>query len=248
MPQTRSISARRLPRPAAVAALLGVTALCPVLVASGAGPAGAATRPPATTTAARAEACSPDTGPYQSAAERHLGLPRDGTQSAADCTAIQTLQAAHGLDPANGYSGVETWRIIQYEQALAAPGSLTGCPYDGELVVCIDLTRQLLWVWDGNQVAFGPVPIRTGKAGYATRTGHHRIYDRVIDQWSDLYEGPMPFSQFFNGGQALHASYRNIWEEPGSHGCVNLRYEDAKRLWRALRFDDLVYVWGRRGD
>ncbi|MFI6283238.1 L,D-transpeptidase [Streptomyces sp. NPDC051018] len=246
MSQTRSTAARRLPRPATVAALLGVPALlCPFLVTAVAEPAAASTRPPATAT--RATACSTGTGPYQSAAERHLGLHRDGAQSPIDCAAIQTLQAKHGLEPANGYAGVETWRIIQYEQARSRPGSLTGCPYDEELVVCVDLTRQLLWVWDGNQVAFGPVPIRTGKTGHATRPGHHRIVDRVIDQWSDLYEGPMPFSQFFDGGQALHASYRNIWEEPGSHGCVNLRYEDAKRLWKALRLDDLVYVWGNRG-
>jgi hypothetical protein len=193
------------------------------------------------------ENCAPDTGPYQLVAEEHLGLPQDGVTSPADCAAVQDLQIRHGFEPANGRAGIETWRIIQYEKVLADPSSLTGCPHGTELAVCVDLNRQVLWVWDGGRVAFGPVPIRTGKPGYATRTGSHRIYSRVEQQWSELYEGPMPFSQFFDGGQALHASYRNIWEEPGSHGCVNLRYDEAKRLWQALRNNDLVHVWGERG-
>ncbi|MGW5676093.1 L,D-transpeptidase family protein [Streptomyces sp. NPDC003860] len=197
--------------------------------------------------AGRADGCSTDTGPYQKTVETHLKLTADGVQSAADCAAIRTLQTRNGMEGANGYAGPETWRMVQYEQARADPARLTGCRHGDLLAVCVDLRRQILWVWDGDHVAFGPVPIRTGKSGYETRTGQHRIYERVEKQWSDLYEGPMPFSQFFDGGQALHASYRNIWEEPGSHGCVNLRYDDAKRLWQALRLDDTVHVWGTRG-
>lgn len=194
----------------------------------------------------RTAECAADTGPYQTAAERHLGLAPDGQQSPADCAAIRALQTRNGYEQADGYAGIETWRIIQYEQALADPAGLDGCTDEAELVVCVDLDRQLLWVRDGWKIAFGPVPVRTGTSEYPTRTGYHRIYERVIDQWSELYEGPMPFSQFFDGGQALHASYRPIWEEPGSHGCVNLRHQDAQRLWQALRVDDLVHIWGSR--
>ncbi|MGW4033232.1 L,D-transpeptidase [Streptomyces sp. NPDC004838] len=196
--------------------------------------------------AVRSTACSTETGPHQAEAERHLGLTPDGVQTPADCAAIHGLQTRNGFETANGYAGIETWRMIQYEKAAASRARLTGCPYGSDLVVCIDLTRQLLWVWDGNQVAFGPVPIRTGTVAEPTRTGRHEIFDRVEKQWSDLFDGPMPFSQFFEGGQALHGSYRDIWEEPGSHGCVNLRYDDAKRLWSALRLGDSVYVWGTR--
>jgi hypothetical protein len=195
---------------------------------------------------AGATACDVRTGPYQRAVEEHLGLVGDGVQSAADCAAVRGLQERHGWEGATGYAGIETWRMVQYEEALARPWGLTGCPHGDSLLVCVDLDRQLLWVWDGSGITFGPVPVRSGKAGYETRTGTHGIYERVEQQWSDLYEGPMPFSQFFDGGQALHASHRTIWEEPGSHGCLNLRYEDARRLWQGLRLGDPVYVWGRR--
>ncbi|MCM2386716.1 L,D-transpeptidase family protein [Streptomyces albipurpureus] len=190
--------------------------------------------------------CSTQAGPYQAVVERHLGLAADGVQTPADCAAVQRLQERNGLVPASGYAGVETWRMVQYEEARADPASLTGCPRDVTLVVCIDLARQVLWVWDGRRVVFGPVPVRTGSGEFPTRTGRQRIYERVEEQWSDLYDAPMPFSQFFNGGQALHASYRTIWEEPGSHGCVNLRYDDAERLWNGLRLGDTVYAWGTR--
>ncbi|MFI1886246.1 L,D-transpeptidase [Streptomyces jumonjinensis] len=238
----RSISTRRLHRPRRRStgrrtALVLLTALFTTFGLA-AGPAVAAGRTPD---------CSAATGPYQTTVERHLGVTPDGVQSAADCAAIRTLQSRNGMEAANGYAGLETWRIVQYEKARADPMSLTGCPHGARLAVCVDLNRQLLWVRDGAQVAYGPVPIRSGKPGYATRTGVHRIHERVEKQWSELYEGPMPFSQFFDGGQALHASYRDIWEEPGSHGCVNLRYEDARRLWRGLRLDDAVHVWGTRG-
>ena len=48
---------------------------------------------------------------------------------------------------------------------------------------------------------------------------------------STLYNTPMPFSQFFDRGEALHGVYGDIYESPGSHGCVNLKWMDAERLW-----------------
>jgi lipoprotein-anchoring transpeptidase ErfK/SrfK len=63
---------------------------------------------------------------------------------------------------------------------------------------------------------------------------------------SEIYGSKMPFSQFFDGGQALHGISGSIYGPPGSYGCVNLAYADAKRLWGALKLKDRVYVWGRK--
>ncbi|MFH8616889.1 L,D-transpeptidase [Streptomyces sp. NPDC017979] len=200
----------------------------------------------ASSTAPRAEACSTSTGPYQKQVEKHLGLPVDGRQSAADCAAIAAFQREHGIEPADGYAGLYTHRAVMWQQALAEGAAIKGCPDTDGVVVCIDKNRQVLWVEDAGRVVFKPVPARTGKPGYGTRTGWFEIFDRVKEFWSDLYDGPMPFAQFFSGGQALHASYRPIFEDPGSHGCVNLRYDDAKALWNKLKLGDEVYVWGTR--
>ncbi|WP_308296860.1 L,D-transpeptidase [Streptomyces sp. ISL-44] len=159
---------------------------------------------------------------------------------------IQALQREQEMTLTNGYADIATYRAALFTWARTHTDELTGCPDGTGVVVCIDMNRQLLWVEDAGTISFGPVPARTGMPGYATHSGWHEIFDRKKEFWSTLYDAPMPFSQFFDGGQALHGSHRPIFEDPGSHGCVNLRYDDARSLWTGLRMGDAVYVWGER--
>ncbi|MFF3553689.1 L,D-transpeptidase [Streptomyces tsukubensis] len=223
-------------------ALPGLLGASPAHAADG---GGSPARSPGAGAAAAVE-CPGEAGPYQKEVEAHLGLPADGRQSAADCEAIAAFQRKHGIEPAEGYAGLYTYRAVVWEQALAEGQAIRGCPDTGGVVVCVDKNRQILWVEDRGQVIFRPVPARTGMPGYGTRTGWFEIFQREREFWSTQFEGPMPFAQFFSGGQALHASYRAIFEDPGSHGCINLRYDDAKALWNGLRIGDQVYVWGTR--
>ncbi|MGW1257233.1 L,D-transpeptidase [Streptomyces sp. NPDC002513] len=192
--------------------------------------------------------CRLATGPDQREVEKYLGLPQDGKQSERDCAAIRTLQTTYGISPADGYAGSVSHRAAVADWAARHKESLTGCSGRFRRLVCVDQSRQLLWVQQGAKIVFGPVPARTGMSGHRTRNGTHKIYRRVEKFWSGLYDAAMPFSQFFDRGQALHASYRPIFEDPGSHGCVNLRYADAKALWPMLHVGDGVTVWGTRGD
>lgn len=57
---------------------------------------------------------------------------------------------------------------------------------------------------------FGPAPIRSGRKAYPTRSGWHTIYWRLTNHWSTRYHPPMPYSQFFSGGQAFHAVYGSL--------------------------------------
>lgn len=190
--------------------------------------------------------CSRSTGPYQRFAERYLGLEPDGVQSPADCRAIQAYQTKAGIHPDSGFAGPVTWRVMNLEQARAHPGKLRGCPRAAGVVGCLDLNRQMMWVTRGDRMIYRPVPIRSGKPGYETRTGWQRVYQRVRHEHSRLYDAPMPFSQYFNGGQALHGVYDDLFTGAGSHGCVNLRYEDAEKLWKVLKRGDRLYIWGRK--
>ncbi|MFD5710541.1 L,D-transpeptidase family protein [Streptomyces pharetrae] len=191
-------------------------------------------------------ACSTRTGPYQRQVERWLELTVDGKQSAADCEAIRVFQVQHGIKPAIGFAGPVTWAHMQLLAARANPDAAKKCPVRTHRVACVDLGRQLTWVQQGEKVVFGPVPMRSGRAGYGTRTGWHTIYWRHKNHASTLYNTPMPYSQFFSGGQAFHAVYDTIHTTVGSMGCVNLRLQDARKLWDVLRTGDRVYVWGRR--
>ncbi|CCB78208.1 MULTISPECIES: L,D-transpeptidase family protein [Streptomycetaceae] len=189
--------------------------------------------------------CTTKTGPYQKQVERFLGRPVDGRQSAADCRAIRSFQVNHEISPAIGYAGPVTWaemqRITRWRATV--PGR---CPVNRGRIACVDLTRQLSWVQDGRKLVYGPVPVRTGRAGFVTRTGPKKIYWRDLHHWSTIYHVAMPYSQFFDGGEAFHSIAGNVYSPPGSHGCVNMRPSDAKAYWNLLRTGSNVFVYGRK--
>ncbi|MFG3257491.1 L,D-transpeptidase family protein [Streptomyces sp. NPDC048172] len=190
-------------------------------------------------------ACRADTGPYQRELERHLKRPVDGRQSEADCRAIRAFQQRHKI-PATGMADVATYRTVLVQQARSSPAARAGCPRRTYRVVCVDLARQILWVQTGRdgKLALQPIPVRTGRQGLETRGGWHKIFRRVRHEVSRLYDNePMPYSQYFDGGQALHGTTRYLYSS-GSAGCVNLRLPDAAALWRLLRVGDRVFVFG----
>jgi hypothetical protein len=191
-------------------------------------------------------ACSTRTGPYQRQVERWLKLRVDGRQSHGDCVAVRAFQRRHGIKPDRGFAGAATWGTMRLLSARKHPNAAGTCPVRSYRVACVDLKRQLTWVQKGKRVLWGPVPMRSGKAGYRTRTGWHRVYWKHRNHVSSIYHSPMPYSQFFDRGQAFHAIRGSIYDPNGSWGCVNLRRADARTLWGVLRKGDRVYVWGRR--
>ncbi|MGA5191668.1 L,D-transpeptidase family protein [Streptomyces exfoliatus] len=191
-------------------------------------------------------ACTASTGTHQRQVERLLRLRVDGKQSAADCRAIQAFQVREKIKPANGYAGPVTWARAELLAARKNLDPGRRCPVKKYAVACVDLDRQLMWVRKDKKVTFAVVNIRSGRPGYATRTGWHSVYWRHKDHWSSIYDTPMPFSQFFSGGQAFHAVYGQLATPTGSRGCVNLSYRDAEKLWDVLRKGDRVYIWGKR--
>ncbi|MGW7055987.1 L,D-transpeptidase [Streptomyces sp. NPDC054887] len=216
----------------------GITALvAPLTVALGAAPAQAAS-------------CTTQTGPYQKQVEKFLGRPVDGRQSAADCRAIQAFQTKHSISPNAGFAGPVTWGVMNLMNKQKAvgtnPNRSGNCPTNKGRIACVDLTLQLSWIQDGRELKYGPVPVRTGRDGYETRTGLKKIYWRNIDHVSSIYDVPMPYSQFFDGGQAFHSVGISVWAPPGSHGCVNMTKTAASKYWSMLRTGDDVFVYGRK--
>ncbi|NEA62229.1 L,D-transpeptidase [Streptomyces sp. SID12488] len=196
--------------------------------------------------AARKVACSKLTGPYQRQVESWLRLKVDGKQSATDCRAIRDFQRKYRIKPDSGFAGPVTWSRMQLLSARKNPNAAGKCPVRTYRVACVDLGRQLTWVQKGKKVVYGPVPVRSGRTAYPTRGGWHKVYWKHKNHHSTLYDTPMPYAQFFSGGQAFHAVYGSIYTTVGSMGCVNMRLADARTLWGVLRTGDRVYVWGRR--
>ncbi|WP_328967179.1 L,D-transpeptidase [Streptomyces sp. NBC_00239] len=209
-------------------------------------PAATAAARPARAAAAPAP-CNTDTGPYQWELEEYLKLPADGRQSAEDCAAIRTFQERERITPADGYASLATYRTSLVIEERRSPNRDGKCPARSHRVVCVDLTRQLLWVQRDGRPIYQAVPVRTGRWGQETRDGWHEITERIIDETSQLYDdAPMPYAQYFSGGQAFHGVLGDLFNGGGSAGCINMRLGDAERLWNTTALGDTVVVWGRK--
>ena len=148
-------------------------------------------------------------------------------------TAVVGLVTTAVIGPVGGISGLVS-------EASAMPSRcLSG------RVVCIDKsTSTLRWVVNGSTRI--SMSARFGSVRTPTREGTFYIYWKDIDHVSTLFGSAMPFSMFFNGGQAVH--YSSDFAARGyagrSHGCVNTRNWSATRsLYNATRIGDKVVVY-----
>lgn len=163
-----------------------------------------------------------------------------------------------GPDGEPWYQITEAWENVQY---YAAAAHLQAVP-DEELApispdipavekrVEISIALQTLTAYEGNSVVLR-VPISTGvrnsgASGLPTETptGTFNIYsklptkymgdNRLTDTLGDRYLPGVPWTSFFaEGGYAIHGSYwHNNFGAPMSRGCVNMKPEDAKWLYR----------------
>lgn len=112
-------------------------------------------------------------------------------------------------------------------------------------VLCISKdSRRLYWVIDGKVV--DDYSVRFGSVQTPTREGAFSVYWKSRDHHSTLYDSPMPFAMFFDGGQAVHysADFAARGYAGASHGCVNVRdHTGIKWLFDQVRTGDTVIVY-----
>jgi lipoprotein-anchoring transpeptidase ErfK/SrfK len=72
------------------------------------------------------------------------------------------------------------------------------------------------------------------------------VLNRNIREWSDPYEVWMPYWQRFNGGMGFHETTTYLHNSFGSHGCINMLYVDARKMWELGSVGTRVYIFGRR--
>ena len=122
--------------------------------------------------------------------------------------------------------------------------------------IYVDLTNQRLYAFEGNNIIMN-VPVSTGKWN-PTPTGTFRIwiwlrYTRMTGgSGAGYYNLPnVPYTMYFYNnliskasGYSLHGAYwHNNFGHPMSHGCVNMRIEDAQKLfyWTNLNAGSVTY-------
>jgi hypothetical protein len=161
-------------------------------------------------------------------------------------SAVKRFQTDHGLEE-DGIVGPITWRALT-ASASTVPvniGDISHLPAKCQTKrksICIikgDGSRAKLYAVQNRQL-FMQLDVRTGDGGSDTETtvGNFSVGRREPKWHSTIYDAPMPYSLFFNRGQAIHFSdnFAEVGYGPNndyhSGGCVNINnIDDAKRLY-----------------
>jgi len=157
--------------------------------------------------------------------------------------AVVRFQKRIGV-PATGVVRYGTWRPLIMRTVRGRSAVPSVCKSGGRHA-CYDRSRHQVNLYHDGRLLNSWL-VRGGSSSTPTRTGNFRVYYRDIDHYSVRYDAPMPYSQFFSGGQALHGSRLMMNPFVGhSHGCVNFWTEDAAQLWRLTSTRRLyVHVYG----
>ena len=109
----------------------------------------------------------------------------------------------------------------------------------------VDLSQQMAYAYVGNQVV-NSFLVSTGIAAYPTVTGQFHIYVKYLyaDMRGPGYNLPnVPYTMYFYEGYGLHGTYwHHNFGHPMSHGCVNMRTEDAKWVFEFTSVGTLVNI------
>ena len=114
-----------------------------------------------------------------------------------------------------------------------------------EKLITVDIGKQKLYAWEGGQIQ-KEFTVSTGMRYTPTVKGSFKIYIKNEKQnmkgsyppYEPYFLKDVPYVMFFKGAYAIHGTYwHNKFGSRASHGCVNLRVDDAK--W--------VYDWAPMG-
>ena len=132
---------------------------------------------------------------------------------------------------------------ISKEPAYSHKGVLAGLNDIGSTYVEIDLTNQALWLYvAGERIAGGATVTGDVDGGYRTPEG---IYSLKYKARNAVLKGPTYRAQVsywmpFNGDIGIHdASWRtdfgrDIYLARGSHGCINVQFYLAQKLYNNI--------------
>ena len=161
--------------------------------------------------------------------------------------AVKRFQNKVGLK-VTGVANHATWRQLiprTFRARSLVPDRCHGPGWNA----CYDRKRHQVTLWHNGRL-WNSWLVRGGDRGMESDPGSYRVYWRDKDHVSGLYGSPMPYSQFYHGGEAFHGSPPMV--DPfvdHSHGCINMYVEDARQLWYLTvpkRLDVNVYGgWDR---
>jgi len=115
----------------------------------------------------------------------------------------------------------------------------------GEIWIDVDLTHQSLSVYKGKNL-LDTFIVSTGTWRTPTVTGQYRVYVKypAADMAGPGYYLPsVPYVMYFYEGYGLHGTYwHNNFGTPMSHGCVNLRTDNAEWVYNKASVGTVVNI------
>jgi peptidoglycan hydrolase-like protein with peptidoglycan-binding domain len=153
----------------------------------------------------------------------------DGVFDEATQAAVTSFQKAEGLERTR-ICDTAVWQSLGSAHVVTARYQETGMRWE------VDLTRQLLILFDGDTV-LKVLDCSTGMPGLETPTGHFQITWKVPGWRNGMY-----LPSYFVGGCAIHGGYTvNVY--PSSHGCVRIHNWDADVIYDLLPVGRTVDVY-----
>jgi len=161
-------------------------------------------------------------------------------------TTVQAIMNANGLRNAN---------FIWVGQRLRIPGGggggggttppSGGGGGGGGKWIDVDMSSQTVRAYAGD-TAVRSMVVSTGIARYPTPPGRFKIYAKypsVAMSGPGYYLPGVPHTMFFYRGYALHGTYwHSNFGVPMSHGCVNMKTDEAEWLFNWAPSGTLVVV------
>lgn len=126
-----------------------------------------------------------------------------------------------------------------FATTAGAAAATSGAPCSASARACVDLSTQQAWLMRNGSVSYGPVPVATGKPSAPTAPGTFHVFWKDLHHRSSLFHNaPMPYSVFFDGGDAFHEDSVTV----PSNGCVHLTQRAAQTFYNTLHVGDVVQV------
>lgn len=199
-----------------------------------AGAVGGCAAAPQTSPAAAEKALAAPAAPAPSSASPS---PYTSTPAPSPSTPTQDTQAPNTSTPAAAPPVTKTSTPAPASPSTRSAPSPDPC--SAAAVACVSLSRQEAWFVRDGRVVIGPIRVATGRPGYGTELGTFHVYRKNRMWYSTIYNNaPMPWSVFFDGGEAFHEGSVYVM----SHGCVHLSSAYAQEVYDFLQIGDEVQV------
>jgi hypothetical protein len=146
----------------------------------------------------------------------------------------------------NGNVRAQVEAVVDQPAPLAMPGlDLSNAPAAGARRIEINVTEQTLTAYQGDAVVMR-TSVSTGRPATPTVLGRYTIRTKIPSQRmrGPGYDLPnVPSVMYFFAGYAIHGAYwHNNFGQTMSHGCVNMRLDEAAALYEWASIGTEVYV------